>query len=149
MSKFYFNDKISDLSLQITESYIQYGSEIIPTNAISYFAIKRINVTWWLAILLLVAGAVLSYYGYTDGGILGGIGIIAFIIGIVEAIATYKKSKKRYVIISSHSKHCIQIEINGAQYQQFYEPLMNALFNVVEDNNINNLKTPYNENETK
>ena len=63
MSKIYFNDKISEIPLLITESYIQYGSEIIPTNAVSYFSIKRINVSWLLAILLLLAGAILFFIG--------------------------------------------------------------------------------------
>lgn len=144
MSKIYFDDKVSNLTLQITESYIQYGSEIIPTSALSYFAVKRDKVSWWLTILFLVAGFVLVYYGYSNGGILSFIGFICLILGAIEAVATFLESRKRYVIITAHSGNCIRLEIKGSQHQQGYEPLMKALFEVVEENNAINLKASSN-----
>lgn len=144
MSKIYFNDKISEIPLLITESYIQYGSEIIPTNAVSYFSIKRINVSWLLAILLLLAGAILFF---CDGD-LSSVGLVVFFVGTIDFIVTYLRSKKRFITISSHSKHCIQIEIGGNQYQQFYKPLTEALISVVEDNNNCNLKALVSEDES-
>ena len=150
MSKTYYHEDISSINFQITESYIQYGSEVIPTNAISYFAIKRVNVSWWLTIILLLVGTALTIYGSMSGHIsienvafgevfLSYIGIIVLLAGIAVAIITIIESRRRVITISSHSKQSIQIELNGTQYKHIYEPLMKALFEVVEDNNSINI----------
>ena len=150
MKKVYFNDNISDVNFQITESYIQYGSKVIPTNAISYFAADRVSVSWWLTILLFFVGSALTTYGFLSNhnGIdnvsvsmvyLGYSGIIALLAAVVVAIITFIESRRRIIIVSSHSKQSILIELNGTQFKHSYEPIMKALFEVVEDNNSINI----------
>ena len=67
------------------------------------------------------------------------IGIIVLLAGIAVAIITIIESRRRVITISSHSKQSIQNELNGTQYKHIYEPLMKALFEVVEDNNSINI----------
>ena len=139
MNKIYFENEISGLQLRITESYVQYGSDVIPTSAISYFAVRRASVSWWPAILLFLSGIALFFCGnskITNGwdSILQSLGVIALVGSIIATIVIFIESRKRYVFISSHSQHCIEIWIHGKDYKDSYTPLMTALFDVIEDN---------------
>ena len=63
------------------------------------------------------------------------LGILALVGSVIATIVIFIESRKRYVFVSSHSQHCIEIRIHGKDYKNSYSQLMTALFDVIEDNN--------------
>ena len=151
MNTIYFDDEISGLPFRVTESYVQYGSEVIPTSSISYFTVKKAVASWLPVIVLFLGGIVSICLGYAKisikwDNILQLLGLFFLVGSVIAAIIVFLENRKRYLFISSHSQHSIEVWIQGSKYNKNYEPLLKALFNAIEgknpNNNSNDIETP-------
>ena len=132
MSTTYYNDKVDDIDLKITDKYIQYGSELLPASALSFVSVNKYNVRWWIPTLFLVIAAILftydktsSYYGHGGTTI---ISMLLLIIGLVILLIDIIISRKRIIRIYSHSREHLYIEWKKGNYQH----VVDALFKVIE-----------------
>lgn len=151
MNKAYFDEEISGVQFQVTKSYVKYGLEVIPISAISYFAVRKAKVSLLPVFILLLMGIIfiaLSRIKFnvdyetmiTLTMILQYSGIIALGSSIIAAIVIIIERRQRYICISSHSRHNIEVWIQGSKYKKDYEPLLKALFDTIEDNSSTNKK---------
>lgn len=124
MNQTYYNEKIGDYHFKVTEKYIQYGSDIIPTSSISYVSIKRFAISWFPLIFLLSSIVVSMYVPFV-------ISIILIVIGVIALMVTIIKSQKRLLKIYSHSGQYIYIiQKKSGDYQA----MIDAIYNLLEQN---------------
>ena len=124
-----------DANLEITEKYIKFINDVMPTSALSFFSLHRLKINWWLPILLLLVGLV-GYLYFQNDGLLDLLFIVLLIIGFVILISDIIDSRKRFLDIYSHSSNKISIEVSKEVYAK---PIITALFEVMtsEDGDAN------------
>lgn len=128
MNQTYYNEKIGDNYFKVTEKYIQYGSNMIPTSSISYVSIKRPTVSWWIPTILLLSA--IAVYSIQQNHIMNDLSIILFVIGIIALFVTIIRSQKRYLWIYSHSGQYIFVEKKRGDDQA----ITDAIYNLIEQN---------------
>ena len=140
MSKVFYNSKINDTELKITENYIQYGSELMPTSALSFISITRPHINWLVPILLVIAGlfcynkSTSYHYGFNDERVLA---FLFLLIGIIWIIINVIKNRQRILRIYSHSKMHLYIEWKGGDFDSLIDAIYNLLAYINKPISIN------------
>lgn len=131
MNKVYYSTRLDDIDFSITDKYVRFGSEIIPTPALSYISIKKKRVHWWVSILFLIVALIATLIGVQDsysGDSYLTIALISFVIGLTILIITIIKNRERFFCFVSHSRESIYIKWKWGDYQ----PLFDAIFQLLE-----------------
>lgn len=131
MSTIYYNSEVNDIELKITDKYIQYGNELLPTSALSFISINKYEVRWWIPTLLLVVAVIGLIYSKTnyETGSFYILSMLLLIIGLIILLVDIIISRKRIIRIYSHSKEHLYIEWKKGNYQT----VVDALYKVIED----------------
>ncbi len=127
--KIVYNEKIGDDNLKITDKYIQYGTDVIPLSALSFFSLKKPSVKWWIPLALIIATIVVfclktPYNSET----ISMISLTLLIVSIISLIVVINKSQRRFLMFYSHSGQSIFIDINKDCQQ-----IVNAVYCLLED----------------
>lgn len=139
-----------DSNLEITEKYIKFQEDVMPTSALSFFSYRGKVVNWATPILLILGGSI-GYIGYYYFNtvitseqwwlkLLMIVSIILFIAGIYKLYNAIVESGKKYCNIYSHSGHCISFETEDKKISQ---SIIDALFETIimdDDSNIVSFK---------
>ena len=129
MSFVYYKGKVDDIDLTISDKYIQYGSDIIPTHSLSFISIRRARVNWWIPVLFLISAIVFAIIGDETLDI---VALFLFGIGLALLIIAIIKSKYRFFKFVSHSRDSICLRWR----QGNNEPLFDAVFKLLENDRL-------------
>lgn len=117
-----------DGNLVITEKYIRFENEIMPTSALSFVSVYAKNVRWWLPILSTIVGFIgLMFYFDMEIEWLLWVSIGLLVYGICALIHAYKESQKRIFGIVAHSGNSISFETDGG-----HQAILDAIYGVIE-----------------
>lgn len=134
MTTVYFEENLEGAKLKITDKYILYNGDIIPSSAVSYISVNRKRIHWFVPVVMIVLSLVLFATKRTTTMLFSIIAATLLIIGIVLLILAILNSRKRFITFYSHSRHNISILTNVKNAE--YQPLVNAIFRLLEDGNI-------------
>ena len=134
MSNTIYNAKVNDIDLKITENYVQYGSELIPTSAISFISLNKYIPRWWIPVLFLVAAAIEFVINSSNHYFTGSsyfLAMLLLIIGLITLLIAIARSRKRFLRIYSHSREHLYIEWKSGDLK----PLIDAIYELLECKN--------------
>ena len=130
-----YSAKVNDIDFKITDNYVQYGSELIPTSAISFVSLTKYIPRWWIPTLFLVGAAIEFALMFSNDYYFDFVNyswaVLLLIIGLVTLIVAIAKSRKRFLRIYSHSREYLYLELGSGNPQ----PLIDAIYELLEDKN--------------
>ena len=127
--KMIYKEKIGDDNLKITDKYIQYGTDLIPSSALSFFSVKKPSAKWWIPLALIIATIVVySLRTPYNSETISIISLILLVVGIISLIVEIIKSQRRLIMFYSHSGQHIFIKIN-----KDCQHIVNAVYCLLED----------------
>lgn len=116
-----------DASLTITEDYIRYDGDVMPTWALSFFSLTKLEIKWWVPIVLILLG-VIGIWFFKDINVVFYVSFLLLGYGIYKLIDDIIESRRRFCYIYSHSGHCISFETTDINDMT---PITTALFQVI------------------